>query len=108
MDPRSRSRIYNLLGKILSAWVLFVSISAISEAGFIVFFVNHSFAETIQPVLAELPGLQAFTSILSKIVSPMVNNVTSTLYIWTFTSMIISCEILFAPLLTPRKQIVMY
>ena len=73
-----------------------------SEALFISIFVNNDFGSMINTITTVFPDnsqLLETIATASKIVNPLVANLTATLYIWTFTSMAVAIEAVFAPLL---------
>jgi hypothetical protein len=91
-----------MLGKILPAWLLFVSISGIAETIFILFSGNYfqGFEQTLDMIFPQMQNDVAISSALR----PFIANPTLTVTIWTLTSMAISLEMVFVPLLLPGKM----
>ena len=91
-----------MLGKILPAWLLFVSISGTAEAIFILFSGNYfqGYEQTLNVIFPQMQNAAA----ISKTLGPFIANSMLTMTIWTLTSMAISLEMVFVPLLFPGKN----
>jgi len=75
------------------------------EIGFIFIFANNAFDSTDEVITSLFPGNQAILlvqSIVGIAVRPFLQNLTATVYLWTFTWMAISIEVLFVPLFKPK------
>jgi len=82
--------------------LLFVCGSILVEAAFIVLFVYGYFDGFLQTLMIAFPGnggLQNFSGMISKLLGPMITNLRTVLYLWTLTSMAVTIEVVFAPLL---------
>lgn len=93
-----------MLGRLFSVWLLFVTLSGIAEAIFIVVFANNSFQISLQSYFDWFPQLQATFEFVSRALQPFIANASATVTIWTLTSMAISFEIVLVPLLTAERQ----
>jgi hypothetical protein len=91
-----------MLGRVLHGWVIFVCLSGIAEAAFILFAGDY-FQGASQTLSLIFPN-STLAAAISRTLSPILANETLTLTIWTLTSMAISLEIVFVPLLALRKN----
>jgi|SRR5579872_5354706 len=84
-------------------WLLFVAISGFAEAIFALFAGNY-FQGSSQTLTMIFPQLQNTSAEVSRALGPFIANSVPILTIWTLTSMAISLEIVFVPLLVPGKN----